>query len=208
MQIEGGRLKQKARTRRDLLEAARRLVDRGETVTVPTAADEAGISRATAYRYFSSADILTLESVLDLQVLPAEEVIAGASTVRERVMRVHRHLIDLTRTAEPQFRLFLARTLDASVNEGAAKARALRGGRRVAMLEVALEPARTRLGKASFRTLVNALSAVSGIEASVALKDACALNNEDADRATTAIVEALLARYGLDAETDDTSSGA
>ena len=48
MEMTEGRVQQKARTRRDLLKAARRLMDSGELFSVNAVADAAGISRATA----------------------------------------------------------------------------------------------------------------------------------------------------------------
>src|SRR4051812_21445961 len=47
-----GRTQQKARTRNALVAVAKELLAGGTTPTVEQAADAAGISRATAYRYF------------------------------------------------------------------------------------------------------------------------------------------------------------
>src|SRR5262245_19483752 len=47
-----GRTAQKQRTRTALVEAARSLIEGGDTPTVEAAADAASISRTTAYRYF------------------------------------------------------------------------------------------------------------------------------------------------------------
>ena len=46
-------MKQKLRTRRDVLTATRALIDSGREVTLAAVAQEAAISRATVYRYFS-----------------------------------------------------------------------------------------------------------------------------------------------------------
>jgi AcrR family transcriptional regulator len=51
---------QKRRTRAALVEAAQRLLDQGRTPTVADVADEALVSRATAYRYFPSQEHLLL----------------------------------------------------------------------------------------------------------------------------------------------------
>src|SRR3954471_22991017 len=54
-----GRTRQKARTRRALVEAARELLAAGSNPTVEQAADRAGVARATAYRYFpNQSDLL------------------------------------------------------------------------------------------------------------------------------------------------------
>jgi AcrR family transcriptional regulator len=52
------------RTRRDLLAAARELLADGEPLTVQAVADRAGVSRATAYRYFASNDAVALNATL------------------------------------------------------------------------------------------------------------------------------------------------
>src|ERR1700710_2057358 len=56
---------QRARTRRDLVAAALRLVERGHTPTVTEVADAAQISRRTAYRYFPNAEQLMVEALLE-----------------------------------------------------------------------------------------------------------------------------------------------
>ena len=58
------RTAQKARTREALLDATRSLIADGIPVTVQRAADEAGISKATAYRYFSDPSLLVAEAGL------------------------------------------------------------------------------------------------------------------------------------------------
>lgn len=67
-------------TRRRLLEALRRLLDHGhEDVTLQTVAEEAGVSTATAYRYFGSAQ----EAVLAF-ILAFPDEVASAFAERER----------------------------------------------------------------------------------------------------------------------------
>ena len=54
------------RTRRLLLDAARELLRSGRPLTVQSVADQAGVSRATAYRYFSSNDSLAVQATMPL----------------------------------------------------------------------------------------------------------------------------------------------
>ena len=188
------RISQKARTRRELLTAARRVMERGEPVTVTAAADEAGISRATAYRYFSNADVLTLEAALDGKVASPEEIVGDAEDVRERVLRVQQYLFALVRGAEAQFRLFLARALDSWVANGGEAAQEIRGGRRLPMYEHALLPVKSQMARSDFEFLVHSLSAVSGMEAYIALKDVCRLDDAMADKIAVSNIEAILDR--------------
>src|SRR5919108_1791550 len=62
------RLNQKLRTRAALVEAARDLLAEGRTPTVADVADEALVSRATAYRYFPSQEHLLLDVVLERSI--------------------------------------------------------------------------------------------------------------------------------------------
>ncbi len=52
--LESGRARQKQRTRDQLIAAARELITTGDTPRIEDAAEAAGISRTTAYRYFTS----------------------------------------------------------------------------------------------------------------------------------------------------------
>jgi AcrR family transcriptional regulator len=54
----------KERTLRLLREAARELLRTGGPLTVPAAADLAGVSRATAYRYFPNNDAVVLHATM------------------------------------------------------------------------------------------------------------------------------------------------
>ncbi|WP_375690919.1 hypothetical protein [Pseudooceanicola sp. LIPI14-2-Ac024] len=186
---------QKARTREALLAGARDLVARGEPVTVAAAAQQAGISRATAYRYFSDPAVLTAEAGLAIEVKSYAAVIGGAATPRARVVAVSLYMLDLALEHEAGFRQFLARNLDAWLAEGGT--RSLRGARRVPMFEAALENERARLGAARFRTLVNALTAATGSEAMIALLDIAGADHDAARHAVAEIAEALCDRYGL-----------
>src|SRR5215472_6747659 len=54
------------RTRRLLLDAAREVLRSGRPLTVQSVADQAGVSRATAYRYFSSNDSVAVQATMPL----------------------------------------------------------------------------------------------------------------------------------------------
>lgn len=189
MRLDTGRTNQKLRTRQALLAAARALAARGEPVSVTAAAVEAGISKATAYRYFAASDTLAMEAALDGTFADGEAVVGDATAVRDRVHRVARYLFDATRESERGFRLFLGKALEASAQEGAPQ---IRGARRLPMYELALEPVRPRLPPASFRDLVHALSGATGLEAWLALKDVCRLDDAEAYRILGLTVDAIL----------------
>lgn len=187
-----GRRAQKARTREALLAAAREILGEGHEITVALAADRAGISRATAYRYFSEPRTLAAEAGLALEVRPYEEVIAGQTTPRGRVLAVSRYILDLSLAHEAEFRRFLAANLEASVAEGLTR-RERRGARRVQMFEAAL----AGTGRNDLRPLVTALTAATGAEAMIALLDIARVSEAEAREAVQTIAEALLDRFGI-----------
>src|SRR4028118_74667 len=62
------------RTRRAMIEAATRLVREGASPSVTEVADAAGVSRATAYRYFPTQESLLAEVLVpDLEAALADE---------------------------------------------------------------------------------------------------------------------------------------
>ena len=192
MDFSSGRIAQKQRTRKSLLSAAREILSRNAEATVASAADAAKISRATAYRYFSTNDALIREAVLETDWSAPEEVVGDAVSVHERVERVHRYLFAFTRQHESAHRLFLAKALEDWVTEGGKPKSQLRGARRVPMFAFALEPLRGSLSTAALGRLVLALSAASGIEAYIALKDVCSLSDEDTDEISLATILTIL----------------
>ena len=63
----------KERTLRLLREAARELLRAGRPLTVPAAAELAGVSRATAYRYFPNNDAVVLHATMSLADDPLDD---------------------------------------------------------------------------------------------------------------------------------------
>lgn len=187
------RAAQKSRTRESLLAGARELIARGEPVTVTAAATEVGISKATAYRYFSDARAMAAEAGIAVEVAPFETIVGTAKGPRGRVRAVSLYLLDLSLRHEAAFRHFLARSLDASLADDASTSR--RAGRRTHLFERALEGG--GLSQASRRRLVVALSAATGVEAMIALLDVANVDREEAVEAVLDVADALLDRFGV-----------
>jgi len=189
MRLDSGRSAQKMQTRRTLLAAARALAAEGEQVTVTSAAARAGISRATAYRYFASSETLAMEAVLDASFATPEEVVGDEPDVRARVHRVRRYLIGAFAANEQAFRLFLAKAFEAAAQAPTVQVRV---GRRVPMFERALAPLDGHLPRAEIETLVLALSGVSGPEHYLVQKDVLRLSPEVAEEVSRRSVDAIL----------------
>lgn len=182
----------RSRTREAILAGARALLARGEPVTVAAAAADQGISRATAYRYFSDPAVLAAEAGLAVEVLPYETVVAGATTPRARVLAVSRYIFDLSIRNEAAFRQFLARNLDAWATS---QTRERRGARRVDMFNAALNG--TKLSPEKKTRLVAALSTATGSEAMIGLYDIARVDQATAETVVSDTALALLDHFGV-----------
>jgi len=178
--LKKGRTNQKLRTRKALLDAADHLVSKGIKPTLADVAEEAMVSRATAYRYFPSLDALLLEVALDRKVSTPEQILRGSDKkdVAERVTLVHDFLHKLVAENEQQFRLFLKASMDQSLQLDKESDTPLRGARRIPMLSLALEPSKENLDKETFEKLLYALSAMMSVEPFIALTDVCQIEPE------------------------------
>lgn len=183
------RINQKKRTRVELLRAARELVEAGERPSVAEVADRAGISRATAYRYFSTPDEMIREAVLEgiagtIRVEPVQEG-AGPAEVAARVDRL---VVDVFRMITGNESLFRALLGTSAIGDSAVR----RGGRRIGWLRAALAPLEPQLPRAAFDRLVNALALLTGIEAVVVLRDICEVETEEGEAVLRWAAAALL----------------
>ena len=189
-----GRTRQKARTRAALLGAAREVLRRGATPNVEDAAEAAGVSRATAYRYFPNqrALLVALHPEIETTTLIGEDAPADAE---ERLDRTLRELIRLTIETEPELRTMLRLSLEPGPEEDLL----LRQGRAIGWLEEALAPLRDRLGGPALRRLVLAIRSACGIEALVWLTDVAGLSREQAGElmrwSALALLRAALAEH-------------
>ena len=184
---------QKARTRRDLVDAARQLIVAGGMPTISEVADAASVSRRTAYRYFASAEQLVTEAVLEgLRTDVEHEIDAGApgEEMATRVGRLVNALHQMTRTNERLLRQMIRFTMDrGQIALGVPP----RPSRRLEYVERALAPLRNQLGPAQFERLVHATALVIGIEARIVLEDICGLDDQQILETERWAAQALLA---------------
>lgn len=164
----------------------------GEELTLARVAEDTQISRATVYRYFSEPGTLAAEATLDFSVTPTAELLDGLQDVRQRVHRIARYYLEITRTHERYFRQFLAKTLDVWQKQTDVE---LRGARRIAAFTEALAPVRDHMDATEFEDLVLRLSMITGIEQHIILEDILRVDGETGYRLQAGIVDALLDRY-------------
>ncbi len=184
---------QRSRTRRAIVRAAARLIERGERPSLDDVAAEAEVSRATAYRYFPGLDALLSEAAVDALVPDAETVFAAApADAATRLALVDDTFDRVTRQGETALRLMLARILERSALQRRGK-EPLRQNRRMPMIECALEPLGDRLPHDARQRLVHALAMVIGTEGFIALNDVVGLDEAEARDVRRWAIEALVA---------------
>jgi AcrR family transcriptional regulator len=191
----GGRSAQKRRTREALVAAARDLLATGVTPTVEGAAEVAGISRTTAYRYFPNKRALLLAAhpeVAAASMLPPD----APADPSARLEAVVRNFTEMIKDTETQQRAMLRLSLEPNVPERAELP--LRQGRAVAWITEAIEDLRGELGDAGLRQLVLGIRAATGIEALVWLVDIGGLSSAEAVELMRWSAHALLERARTD----------
>ncbi len=162
-----------ARTRKLMLETAISLMQGGETPSVTGVAEAAGVSRATAYRYFpSQADLV--HAVVDEALGPILSWTSESTDAGERVE-------DLLSTSLPrivEFEATFKAALKLSLEQWARDQAGTLGeeppfkrGHRVDLLQAAIAPLKKTLPRAQYLRLAKALSLVYGLEMLIILKD-------------------------------------
>lgn len=196
---DANRANQRHRTRKDLLSAAARLMKAGRCPTVAEVAEEAQVSRATAYRYFPSQDVLLAEAPIDGAVPLPQDLFAGdpSTDPEERVDKAEKALHDMVTANEPQLRLMLARSLELPARSGKESGIPMRQNRRGALIDAALEPARQRFDDSTYELLRAALAHFFGTESMVVAADVLQLSPGKARAVKSWAVRALV-RAGLE----------
>jgi AcrR family transcriptional regulator len=178
------------------MEAARRLLRAGKLPSVAEAAEEARVSRATAYRYFPTQGALVEESVKEVLVPRSEweEILAGHRDLAARVERLAATVVELVRENEALLRGALLLSLEqwAKIQAGEELGeQPIERGGRLEGIQAALEPFEGKLDPAELRRLAIALSLLTGIEARIVMNDIWRLDDDEAEQVTLWIAHTL-----------------
>jgi len=199
---EDFRANQKERTRTALVDAATAMLRRGTPPTVAEAAEEAKVSRATAYRYFPTQEALLLEiTSLTPLVAPVEDALARLTSddVEERLLVVLDTLNPIALSDEIAMRTALRLYQDIWLaNHGSNDAAPVREGRRMRWLERVLEPVRADLTDQQWNRLRYALALTMNIDAIAIMKDVCRIEDDDETLEVLRWAARALLRAGLD----------
>lgn len=174
--LESGRIGQKRKTRELLLVTAKKMLVKGENISVEQVALVAGISKATAYRYFSNKDILLKEASLQRGLMDKDDLFGDIDVcnLNARIEKLIDYHFEVLTTNEDVFRLYLGAIMQNSVRD---KKNYSRGGKRILLIAEALLPLKKEISKETFDKMVNAISLLMGIESISILKDICGLEN-------------------------------
>lgn len=188
----GGRTRQKSRTRQALVEAGRALLAEGLTPRVEDAAERAGISRTTAYRYFPNQRSLLVAAQPQLQ----PDTLLGDDAPAEIRARLDTFMAAFTAYNvewEPQLRAALRLSLEPpAVGAGPSAPPVLRGGRAIGWIVHALDPLHRTHPHIDIRELAVAIRSATGIEALIWLNDVAGQTREAAAQTVRRTAQALL----------------
>jgi len=189
-----GRPNQKTRTRKDLLGAAAQLVKQGRTPTLEEIAEQALVSRATAYRYFPSVEALLVEAAVEVAMPEAEELFREEASrdPMARLQRVETALYDMILANEPLLRTMLAHSIQRDIQPEEVGNLPRRQNRRTPLIEAALEPARDQFEPEVLEVLTRALALIMGPEAAIVVKDVLQLDDADARDVKSWAIRALV----------------
>ncbi|HEY7223376.1 MAG TPA: TetR/AcrR family transcriptional regulator [Micromonosporaceae bacterium] len=189
--LQSGRINQKRRTRQALVDAASQILAGGSTPTLDQVAEIALVSRATAYRYFSSADDLIADALLATSLKPASEVLARVSgDPTKRLLAVEAAVNGPLLDDERAMHMVARGLADQWLNSDDEQPRPIR---RIPLIDAALEDLDEPLTAANKRRLRSAAALAIGMEAVIGLRDACGLSPQEARRTAQWAVRALVA---------------
>jgi AcrR family transcriptional regulator len=192
-----------------MLTTAIELMQRGETPSVSTTAEAAGVSRATAYRVFPSQSAL-VQSVVDEALGPILRWECASDDAGERVDDLLRSSSARILEFESTFKAALKLSLEhwALDRAGVLSEESFKRGHRVELLQKAIEPLRGRLGEKRFLRLAKALSLTYGLEVLIVLKDLWGLGAKEMQDVARWAARSLVHAALLEADSEKAPAGA
>jgi AcrR family transcriptional regulator len=188
---EAGRVAQRRRTRRAIVDATMALIERGDDPSINDIAAAADVSRRTVYLHFPTLDQLILDATVGLINVDVDAALERARSVgpRERLNVLIDELFASMAQSLPLGRRLIKLTVQAATPE---PGQPRRGYRRIGWIEWALDPLRDSLDKRRFEDLVSAMAMVIGWESFIVLSDVRGLDAAAAREVTRRAALALL----------------
>jgi AcrR family transcriptional regulator len=168
--------------RKVMLDAAMRLMQDGLIPSVSDVAEAAQVSRATAYRYFTSQSAL-IQAAVDEALGPILAWTSDSADAENRIAE----LVSFAYPRMESYEATLKAALRLALDQWARRHAGLFGeeapmvrGHRIGLLDSALRPLKGKLTRGGYERLTQALSLVFGTEAFVVLKDIWGLDRKRA----------------------------
>jgi AcrR family transcriptional regulator len=183
----------RGRVFRRLLDEAVRLVRRGRIPSVAEVAQSAGVSRATAYRYFPSRSKL-VSAVIAEALGPVRRAVPQQGDAKQRLHALLDRTYSRFAEYEPHMRAALQLALEHQSLEAAGllEEEPFRRGQRTEILATTLKPLRQRLTPRTYQRLLKALAVVYGIEPMIILKDICGASDRETEAVVRWMMDALV----------------
>jgi AcrR family transcriptional regulator len=192
----------RARMRKIMLDAAMRLMQDGLIPSVSDVAQAAQVSRATAYRYFTSQAAL-IQAAVDQALGPILAWTSDSMDAEDRVTELVTFAYPRMESYEATLKAALRLALDQWARRHAGlfgDEAAMVRGHRIGLLNSAVSPLKGKLGRPGFERLTQSLSLVFGTEAFVVLKDIWGLDRKRAEDTALwtcrALIRAAVAEVG------------
>lgn len=187
-----GRANQRRRTRRALIEAALALCEGGRRPSFPEVAERAMVSRATAYRYYSSVEDLISDAMFERAVPPLESLFSpGLDDPAEAAGRAARAMNKLLLDDEVGLHAVERSFMSAWLNNPP-ESRPPRPARRMQYIGPIVESLKSELTPSARKRLTHALALLMGTEAALALCDVAGADIDEALAASAWAAQALV----------------
>jgi len=170
----------RARTRRLLIETAMKMFDSGAFPSITEVANEAQLSRATAYRYFPTQSAL-VSAIVEETLSPIKNWRPSREEAGERIDELltfaFPHMLAHEGTLRAALHLSLTQWAQSKAATEPGKERLIRGNRK-AMLQHVVEPLNNELPPKIVERVIQALSLVYGSEIFLVMKDIWGCDND------------------------------
>lgn len=168
-----GRKTQKLKTRKKILGAAHKLLKLKRALTMDDIAKEAGISRATIYRYYSNTDSIATELILQMNVPDGETLTAKFKdqALLDALLGIQDNYLKFSFNNENPSKKFLGAMLSSS------DPKLERGQNRITAVRSFLAQNNSGLKAEEKEKLAHIAVLLMGIEAILVTKDVCGLTN-------------------------------
>lgn len=196
--ITNGRINQKLKTQKRILETAREMLLSKQNFSLEEVAAQMQISRATIYRYYASIDMLCLDVAISMTNIDPEDFSSHVDgmDMAQSLFYVQKYFNNMVQKHETELRKYLSLVLDRSVKRDTASEH--RAGRRLKTLEIVMRPFYDQIGGKNYDNLKHVVTLLCGPEPLIANKDVSGLNNQQSNEVLRWALEMVL--KGIEAD--------